>query len=611
MRFKKLAALVISLAVLGNVSFAASLPSKVGNYFIGYQSGLMDSMKRFDMSITDARNYTKEQVQQLKASGVTVIGYVSVGEEVGLEKGDGKGPGGYASWYFDANGDNKPDQNGEFASNYTNAANPLWVQRVVDGYAKEAFDKGVDGIFLDTVNTIEVYPQSKDGMINLIKKLRERYPDKIIIQNWGFNIAEATAPYINAVMWESWYPDSTDQWVINWQNKFKELKAKYGLDLITLGYYERYSNLERYYEVSKELGFIPYVDANQQRNVVVDFFSQRRVAANPAPSPVPQPQPVTSVNDTHLTALMEIYKPAGQAMLVGPLSETSGWSGVKSYYGMLHREARGWDAGVEFTVADKTKDMEVEVKYLDDAAGNLLGLSYHKWNSTDGKAVWNTTAVKKNGTGYVKAYKFVISKEAFVDTNPHRAGIQVLVGIGGLDPVDKIKSVGFKQGEVTQTAPSPQPTQSVNETHLLVYMEPNKPVGQTMLVGPISETSGRSAVKSYYGMLHREARGWDAGVEFTIADKTKNAEIEIKYLDDVAGNLLGLSYYKWDSANGKAVWSTNPVKKNGTGYVKAYKFVIPKEAFVDNNSNKAGIQVLVGVGGLDPVDKIKSVGLIQ
>ena len=449
MRFKKLAAVGILLLFLCNISFAAALPSNVGNYFIGYQSGLLGSMKKFNMAITDVRNYTRDEVIQLKASGTTVIGYVSVGEDISLEKGDGLGPGGYASWYFDGNNDNKPDQNGEFSSYYTNAANAQWVQRIADVEAKAAFDKGVDGIFLDTVSTADIYTQSKDGMINLIKTLRTKYPDKVIIQNWGFSIVDSTAPYVNAVMWESWYPDSTDQWVINWQNKFKELKSKYGLDLITLGYYEKYNDLNRYYEASKALGFIPYLDSNQSRSTVVDFFSARRVNVNPTPipQPVPQPTPVPTIEEPikYLTAFMEPYKPSGQAMLTGPVSWTSGWSPVKSYYGMLHREARGWDAGVEITIPDKTKNAVISVNYLNDKAGNLLGLSYYNWDNIQKKPVWTTKAVKKTGTGYVKSYTFIIPNQALVDNNPNRQGIQVLVGIGGLSPVDKIKSVSLRQ----------------------------------------------------------------------------------------------------------------------------------------------------------------------
>lgn len=441
MRMKKLFVGILCLIFLGNTSFAMSLPNRVGNYFIGYQSGLQNYMKKFDMVITDTRNYTKDEIMQVKANGTVVIGYVSIGEEVGLQKGDGLGPGGYASWYFDGNNDGKPDQNGEFGSYYTNAANSLWVQRVLNIYARDVVDKGADGFFLDTVSTCDLYPESKDGVINLIKKLREKYPDKVIIQNWGFSIVDSTAPYVNAVMWESWYPDSTNPWVVNWQNKFKQLKTRYGIDVITLGYYEKYNNLERYFEASKELGFIPYVSSSDHMEIVVNFFSSKRVIV----PEITQVERAISQPSIYRTAFMEPYKPVGQAMLIGPISERSGWSVVKSHYGLLHREARGWDAGVEFTISDNNKDAEIGVYYLDDKPGALLGLSYYKWDNINKRPVWSTVAVKKWGSGYVRGYKFIIPKEAFVDNNPTKPGIQVVVGIGGLSPVDKIKSVTFRQ----------------------------------------------------------------------------------------------------------------------------------------------------------------------
>ena len=229
------------------------------------------------MVIMDSRGYSKEEIIELKRKGVTVIGYVSIGESITLQKGDGLGPGGYASWYFDSDKNGFPDQNKEFKSYYANVTNPLWVSQVIDVEMKNAADKGVDGFFLDTVDTIEKYPKTKSAMIDVIKKIREEYPDKILIQNWGFSIIETTAPSINAVMWESWYPDSNEQWTIDWQNKLKELRAKYGINILTLGYYEVYSDLERYYEVSKSLDFLPFVISDSQTNKMVEFFSKETV----------------------------------------------------------------------------------------------------------------------------------------------------------------------------------------------------------------------------------------------------------------------------------------------------------------------------------------------
>lgn len=268
---------ILSMVLISGSPPQASLSNSVGNYFLGYQPKLVKYMQKFKLVITDARNYSKRDIVSLRKKGVIVIGYVSLGESVKLEKGDGLGPGGYASWYFDKNNDGIPDYNKQYKSYYTNVSNSQWVSQVINAEIKKVADKGVDGFFLDTVDTIENYPETKNAMIDLIKKIRQKYPDKILVQNWGFSIIESTVPYINAVMWESWYPDSNDKWTINLQNKLNKLREKYGIYILTLGYYETYSNFERYYEESKSLGFIPYIISDENIDKTVGFFSKKDI----------------------------------------------------------------------------------------------------------------------------------------------------------------------------------------------------------------------------------------------------------------------------------------------------------------------------------------------
>ncbi len=350
MKFKTVfLGMTICILLFGNWSYALSLPGNVRNYFWSYQPGLLEEMKKFDMVITDTRIYSKEEIMQLKEKKTTVIGYVSIGESDQMEKGDGLGPGGYASWYFDSNNDGLPDQNKECGSYYTNAGNSRWVQKIIKEEIKKVLDSGADGFFLDTVDTSVLYPQTEDAMTKLIKNIRDSYPDKIIIQNWGFGIVDSTVPYINAVMWESWYPDSDNQWIINWQNRFKELKSKYGVDLIALGYYEKYSNLERYYEVSKKLGFIPFISSKKKLNEVADFFSAREVILNPV-SELQDKQPAEEPQAEQLAVVSQDEQPtekrvvflkqyeAARVILAGLMSGIIGWIAAKSYYGKIHRK---------------------------------------------------------------------------------------------------------------------------------------------------------------------------------------------------------------------------------------------------------------------------------
>lgn len=135
--------------------------------YVCYYGPFNRDMKEFDVAILEAANLSKSEIKELNNAGVYTIAYLSVGEEKGLNIGDGKGPGGFASYYF-ADGEGKPVQNANWGSYYTNAADPLWHERVIQT-AKEIIDKGCDGLFLDTIDTVDRYPETFDGMIELIK----------------------------------------------------------------------------------------------------------------------------------------------------------------------------------------------------------------------------------------------------------------------------------------------------------------------------------------------------------------------------------------------------------------------------------------------------------
>lgn len=156
----------------------------------------------FSLFICESSNYTKEEIEKIKKAGVWVVGYVTIGEDDELHRGDGKGPGGYASYYLDADGDNMPDMNPNWKSYYVNAGNPLWQEWIIKHKIPSVLEKGCDGIFMDTVDTVSLYPETLEGMVDLIKKIRQTYPEIKIVQNRGFAVLPRTAPYIDAVMFE-------------------------------------------------------------------------------------------------------------------------------------------------------------------------------------------------------------------------------------------------------------------------------------------------------------------------------------------------------------------------------------------------------------------------
>ena len=142
-------------------------------------------------------------MKQLNAIGVVTIGYISVGEDDQLRVGDATGPAGKASWYFDRDNDQQPDQNGIWKSWFANANDPQWRADRIAEAKKLVSDYGFNGIFLDTIDTAQLYPESQPGMTRLIKELRDAMPDGVIVLNQGFSVLPAIAPSADGLMLES------------------------------------------------------------------------------------------------------------------------------------------------------------------------------------------------------------------------------------------------------------------------------------------------------------------------------------------------------------------------------------------------------------------------
>jgi endo-alpha-1,4-polygalactosaminidase (GH114 family) len=162
---------------------------------------------------------TVEQVKKLKNGNSTkVFGYLTLGEDdtcssekfpneadklkCGREKlpyNDKLGPvvlksgsrelqkNGYPSYLVDQNGDKKPDINKNWGSFYIDAGNANWKKLVLERASKVA-RLGVDGFFLDTIDTAQDFEESRAGMLELVSDLKTTkfdHREMILIANRG------------------------------------------------------------------------------------------------------------------------------------------------------------------------------------------------------------------------------------------------------------------------------------------------------------------------------------------------------------------------------------------------------------------------------------------
>jgi hypothetical protein len=173
------------------------------SFYTYYGGGKVAGLSRYDIAVLHTPMMASADVRRLSELGVVTVGYISIGESSKLFDGDGSGPGGKASWYFDQDGNGEPDQNAIWKSWYANTNDPAWrANRVAE--AKRLVDEyGFDGIFLDVLNVSEIYPESRPGMLQMIRDLRDALPEAVIVMNQGFDLVAESAPLVDGFMMES------------------------------------------------------------------------------------------------------------------------------------------------------------------------------------------------------------------------------------------------------------------------------------------------------------------------------------------------------------------------------------------------------------------------
>lgn len=163
-----------------------------------------EALKDFDVAIIHSNQLfgkpnAKEIVQELRDSGTYVVAYITVGEDYSVRVMDGLGEGGYASYYIYEDG--QPKENAGWGSYYVDAGNPVWQALVLEE-ARKIMEYGVDGFFLDTLDTVYVEPSTMGGMQDLCRRLDEAFPDAKIIANRGFTAFPYISQYLDGIMFE-------------------------------------------------------------------------------------------------------------------------------------------------------------------------------------------------------------------------------------------------------------------------------------------------------------------------------------------------------------------------------------------------------------------------
>ncbi len=98
-------------------------------------------------------------------------------------------------------------KNSAWQSLLLDVENPHWLPMMLEVVVPAALAKGYDGIFLDTLDSAQLLPgfseKTTAALVALIRGVHERFPDKKIVLNRGFELLPRVAGMIHGVLVES------------------------------------------------------------------------------------------------------------------------------------------------------------------------------------------------------------------------------------------------------------------------------------------------------------------------------------------------------------------------------------------------------------------------
>lgn len=265
--------------------------------FCCYYGAYTDDMTAYDVAICESRNLGAEGIKKLNDAGVYTICYITIGEDDSLNTGDGLGEGGYASYYIYENG--APKLNTNWNSYFVDAGSPVWQEIIIER-ARQILAMGADGLFMDTIDSVDIDMSTAGGMVSLIKRLREEFPNAKLVANRGFSVLDYIAKYIDGMMFESF--NTTWNFTTNRADDLSESANEYNIatavntinrnrqahyfPVFALDYVNEYEigyMAQTYINRSWEYDFIPYLQAEILLNKITKYdvvpTSQRGVLA--------------------------------------------------------------------------------------------------------------------------------------------------------------------------------------------------------------------------------------------------------------------------------------------------------------------------------------------
>jgi hypothetical protein len=178
---------------------------KAETLYINYSNKVNAAeLTKHDLSILDP--HAKVDLTPAHQAGHRVLAYLSVVELANGSEADAAAR---------AHGVSFVGANDAWRSHIMDVGTQEWRDYVLDDAAKKIVERGFDGFFLDTIDTVETIAdgnekrlkQLHEAVVHLVRELHARWPKQRIIVNRGFATLKALQPILHGVLIEGTYQD--------------------------------------------------------------------------------------------------------------------------------------------------------------------------------------------------------------------------------------------------------------------------------------------------------------------------------------------------------------------------------------------------------------------
>lgn len=208
------------------MSFKRGKKEGSASFFVYYGFGKLELLANYKQLVLQPNHYSAEDIAGLKAKGTSPLAYISLGEDFAKEA---------RPWQRAA-------RNTGWNTHYVQVGHPAWQKHLIAA-ATGYLAKGFEGLFLDTVEVVDVFPEDRDAILVLIASLRTVVGSRSLVANRGFSLLPELAQLVDAVLFEGfstrWTADSYEALSVpdlEWTKHIVTQLKRAGLKVYALDY---------------------------------------------------------------------------------------------------------------------------------------------------------------------------------------------------------------------------------------------------------------------------------------------------------------------------------------------------------------------------------------